>query len=331
MYYFSLARTALKVGIKSYGYNSNKVVLIPNFLCDSVTISLCEENIHIVTYDLFDNLQPNWDELNSLCNKFDVFAVLMVHYFGQPQLIEKFQYLCNRYQILLIEDNAHGYGGKYNGKDLGTYGDIGIASPRKFLNLSYGGKLYLKESSLKISNANINIHPFLRFSLNDKLKKIIRYFPKFSSFLKNVKFSRINFSDPYCFHEGIQEDRYLCESDINLINTVNWDEISFQRRKLWVEWEKFSRSHGLSPVFDEIWPESNPWCYPVYTDNINQRNEWINWGIKNKVHLFPWPSLPSLQIEKKTLAFRKWERILCFPLDSLSPWELCDAAKSTTI
>ena len=87
----------------------------------------------------------------------------------------------------------------------------------------------------------------------------------------------------------------------------------------------------MSPVFDEIWPESNPWCYPVYTDNINQRNEWINWGIKNKVHLFPWPSLPSLQIEKKTLAFRKWERILCFPLDSLSPWELCDAAKSTTI
>jgi len=54
-------------------------------------------------------------------------------------------------------------------------------------------------------------------------------------------------------------------------------------------------------------------------------------GIKYKVHLFPWPSLPSLEIEKKTPAFRKWERILCFPLDSLSPRKLCDAAKSTTI
>ena len=38
-------------------------------------------------------------------------AIMMVHYFGQPQDIKKFQTLCNKHKILLIEDNAHGFGG----------------------------------------------------------------------------------------------------------------------------------------------------------------------------------------------------------------------------
>jgi perosamine synthetase len=331
MYYFSLARTALKVGISLYGYENDKVVLIPNFLCDSVTGALFEENINVVTYDLLDNLQPNWNELNGLCIENNVFAVLMVHYFGQPQLIGKFQDLCNKYNILLIEDNAHGYGGRFNGKKLGTYGDIGIASPRKFLNSSYGGELYLKENSFKMNNTSINILPSLNFSLFDELKKIIFYFPKLSLFLKSIKYSSINFSDPYYFQEGVKEDRYLCESSINLINRVDWGAISCQRRGLWVEWEEFAKSHGLSPVFKEVWPESTPWSFPVFTKNVEQRNEWIKWGVKYKVLLFSWPALPTLEIEKKSSAFKKWERVLCFPLDGLSPEDLCDAAKNTTI
>ena len=192
-------------------------------------------------------------------------------------------------------------------------------------------RLYLKENSFKMNNTSINILPSLNFSLFDELKKIIFYFPKLSLFLKSIKYSSINFSDPYYFQEGVKEDRYLCESSINLINRVDWGAISCQRRGLWVEWEEFAKSHGLSPVFKEVWPESTPWSFPVFTKNVEQRNEWIKWGVKYKVLLFSWPALPTLEIEKKSSAFKKWERVLCFPLDGLSPEDLCDAAKNTTI
>jgi len=331
MSYFSLARTALKVGISLSGYEDDKVVLIPNFLCDSVTNALSSENVNIQTYDLLDNFQPNWNELNSLCDENNVFAVLVVHYFGQPQLIGKFQELSKKYNVLIVEDNAHGYGGKLNGKKLGTYGDIGIASPRKFLDINHGGELYLKGRSANISSIDINILPSLKFSLFDRLKKITFYFPKLSLFLKSIKYSAINFSDPFSFQEGVKEDRYLCQSSINLINEVDWDEISYQRRKLWTEWEEFAKSHELSPVFKEVWPESNPWSFPVFAKSVQQRNEWIKWGLKYKVFLYTWPALPSSEIEKNSSALKKWERLLCFPLDGLSPKDLCDAAKNKNI
>ena len=58
---------------------------------------------------------------------------MMVHYFGQPQQIELFKSFCIDHNLFLIEDNAHGFGGKYNGKDLGTFGDIGISFQENFL------------------------------------------------------------------------------------------------------------------------------------------------------------------------------------------------------
>ena len=66
----------------------------------------------------------------------------MVHYFGQPQNIEKFTDFCRQYSLLLLEDNAHGHGGKYQDNYLGTFGKIGFSSPRKNLNLNYGGILF---------------------------------------------------------------------------------------------------------------------------------------------------------------------------------------------
>ena len=57
----------------------------------------------------------------------DDVAILMVHYFGRPQNIEKFTYFCQHHSILLLEDNAHGYGGKYKNNYLGTFGDIGFS------------------------------------------------------------------------------------------------------------------------------------------------------------------------------------------------------------
>ena len=90
-----------------------------------------------MTYDVDYNLSPNWDNLYKIDTS-SVFGIIMIHYFGQPQDIKKFQNYCRSNDIYLIEDNAHGFGGTINDKCLGTFGDIGISSPRKPSNCSRG-------------------------------------------------------------------------------------------------------------------------------------------------------------------------------------------------
>ena len=122
--------------------------MLPDYICDVVIHPLDQLGIKYKYYPINDDLTPKWDELGNRVDE-TTKALLMVHYFGQPQDIEKFQNFCKEHNLMLIEDNAHGHGGKYNDHLLGTFGDIGISSPRKILNMYSGGCLWLKDNKLK--------------------------------------------------------------------------------------------------------------------------------------------------------------------------------------
>ena len=329
--YFSLARTALKVGLSSYGYEKGQAILNPDFLCNSISDTLKNLDILIITYSLNDNLVPSWDELDSLCDKNNVLGLCMVHYFGQAQNIYEFKKITKKYNILLIEDNAHGYGGYYNGKSLGTYGDIGFSSPRKFLNTNVGGCLYLKDKSLMLNKKPSFVLEPKRISFIKSIKKMIYYFPYIYRFLKKIRYRFVDFSDPYYFQESIRKDYYLEQDDIDIINGSDCNNIALGRRKLWIEWEEFAISNGLDIIFQKVHPESSPWAFPVYAKNIDHRNQWLKWGLKNNIHIFSWPALPSVEIQKKTTALMKWERLLCFSLDGTSPKSFSNAARNKSI
>ena len=104
----------------------------------------------------------------------------MVHYFGQPQDIKKFQTLCNKHKILLIEDNAHSFGGNYNGNKLEHMG-IGIGS-RKTINIASGGVLWQKGNNL-----NDDITIIILSSILNYLNIIIsNNYPSIKSILKKI-------------------------------------------------------------------------------------------------------------------------------------------------
>ena len=143
---FSHARVALKYGFKSFNLSYKDVILIPDFTCDVILQPLRDLGINYSFYSLNDALTPDWESVKKQLTS-NTKAILMVHYFGQPQNIDDFQNFCNKYNLLLIEDNAHGFGGLFNGKKLGLFGDIGINSPRKTLGLLSGGQLLLNNST----------------------------------------------------------------------------------------------------------------------------------------------------------------------------------------
>jgi dTDP-4-amino-4,6-dideoxygalactose transaminase len=70
-------------------------------------------------------------------------AIIIVHLYGMPANITELISIANKYGIPVIEDAAEALGSKYNGKECGSFGDIGILSfnGNKIITTSGGGAL----------------------------------------------------------------------------------------------------------------------------------------------------------------------------------------------
>jgi dTDP-4-amino-4,6-dideoxygalactose transaminase len=65
-------------------------------------------------------------------------AISWVNYAGVAPDIEGLQSLAKEFDLLLIEDNAHGLGGSYKGKPLGSFGDFATQSFHATKNIQCG-------------------------------------------------------------------------------------------------------------------------------------------------------------------------------------------------
>ncbi|MCD7942982.1 MAG: aminotransferase class I/II-fold pyridoxal phosphate-dependent enzyme [Bacteroides intestinalis] len=70
-------------------------------------------------------------------------AIVPVALYGMPYNCEKIMEISNRYEIPVIEDTAEGFGSKFDGKVLGTFGKFGVLSfnGNKMITTSGGGAL----------------------------------------------------------------------------------------------------------------------------------------------------------------------------------------------
>ena len=70
-------------------------------------------------------------------------AIVPVALYGMPYQIDKILEIANRYEIPVVEDAAEGFGSKFNGQVLGTFGKYGVLSfnGNKMITTSGGGAL----------------------------------------------------------------------------------------------------------------------------------------------------------------------------------------------
>jgi dTDP-4-amino-4,6-dideoxygalactose transaminase len=85
-------------------------------------------------------------------------AVLPVHFGGMPSEINSIMKLCKEYGMHMIDDAAHICGGKYDGKKIGTFGDMTCFSfhPVKNLSMPTGGAITLNISSYDTAKKKLN-------------------------------------------------------------------------------------------------------------------------------------------------------------------------------
>lgn len=77
-------------------------------------------------------------------------AIILVHLYGMPAMLDKIIKISKNYEIPIIEDNAEGLGSKFNKKPLGSFGKFGVLSfnGNKIITTSGGGALISKNKDL---------------------------------------------------------------------------------------------------------------------------------------------------------------------------------------
>lgn len=78
-------------------------------------------------------------------------AIVPVALYGMPYQVDRIMEIANRYAIPVIEDAAEGFGSRWKGQMLGTFGKFGVLSfnGNKMITTSGGGALICEDIELK--------------------------------------------------------------------------------------------------------------------------------------------------------------------------------------
>jgi len=143
---FFWARNAIFYALRALGISPGAHVLLPAYLCRAAVEPFEVFGAEVEFYPISRDCEPHLDALEARITP-RTEAILVVHYFGFPQQIDKLRALCDRRRLYLIEDCAHVLQGSFEGQPLGTFGDASVFSWRKFLPIYDGGELWLRKPS----------------------------------------------------------------------------------------------------------------------------------------------------------------------------------------
>lgn len=144
------ATAALHLALACFNFPEGKKVLVPS-LTFSATASAILYNRLIPVFVDSDpvTLGISLEDLERKYDK-DCVAVMPVHYAGHPVPMEKLMPWAKERNLKVIEDCAHTAGGIYQGKMLGTWGDIGCYSfeEKKLMTTGDGGMMVTNQPEL---------------------------------------------------------------------------------------------------------------------------------------------------------------------------------------
>ena len=113
-------------------------VIVPSFTFVSTVNAFVLRGAQPVFIDIRpDTLNLDESQLERLITS-RTKAIVVVHYAGVGCEMDAIMSIASRYNIPIIEDNAHGLFGKYKGRYLGTFGRLATQSFHETKNITCG-------------------------------------------------------------------------------------------------------------------------------------------------------------------------------------------------
>ena len=126
---------ALSLAVMAWGIGEGDAVFVPDFTyfasgeivsfegATPIFVDVCKDTYNIDPDKLEKAIIKAKNE-----GKYKLKAVVAVDLFGQPADFDKIRAICDKYDLLLLEDGAQGFGGRYKGKTACSFGDISTTS-----------------------------------------------------------------------------------------------------------------------------------------------------------------------------------------------------------
>ncbi|PIN90869.1 hypothetical protein COU60_00810 [Candidatus Pacearchaeota archaeon CG10_big_fil_rev_8_21_14_0_10_34_76] len=139
---------AIEIALKALGIEEGDEVIVPSF----TTMPTIEPILHLKAKPVFADIDEKTYTLDHtkieklITNKTK--AIMPVHIYGNPANMKEMQKICKKHKLFLIEDCAQAHNARYDGKHVGTFGDIGCFSfyPTKNLTVCGEGGMAVTDS-----------------------------------------------------------------------------------------------------------------------------------------------------------------------------------------
>ncbi|WP_208586132.1 DegT/DnrJ/EryC1/StrS family aminotransferase [Gracilibacillus suaedae] len=141
----SSGTAALHLALRAANVGEGDIVFCPSLTFSATANPIVYQNATPVFIDCDKetwNISP--EALEAAFQKYPkVKAVIIVHLYGLSADMDRIMEICNKYNVVVIEDAAESLGGYYKGKQTGTFGDYGVFSfnGNKIITTSGGGML----------------------------------------------------------------------------------------------------------------------------------------------------------------------------------------------
>jgi perosamine synthetase len=131
---------ALDIILKAIGIKKGHEVIVPDFTFIASANVVLYQGAKVVFADIReDTFNIAIDDVKRKISK-KTKAIMVVHLFGQPADMDELKEICEKRDIILVEDACQAHGAEYNGKKVGSFG-IGAFSfyPTKNITTGEGG------------------------------------------------------------------------------------------------------------------------------------------------------------------------------------------------
>jgi len=143
-------RTALYVLLKAYGFKKGDELIMPAYMCETVSQMLLDMGLKLNFVDVDpDTYNIDIDDLNKRISG-NTKAILAVHMFGNPCDMQAIMDIAQEKDAIVIEEAPQAMGAEYKGKKAGTIAEAGFFSfgRGKPITAMGGGALVTKDSSI---------------------------------------------------------------------------------------------------------------------------------------------------------------------------------------
>ncbi len=297
------ATAALHLGLEALGVSGGEVITTPMTFVSSNHAIIYNKAIPVFCDIERDTLNIDTNKIEPLITK-NTKAILVVHYGGYPVDMDKVLKIAKKHKLKVVEDVAHGCGGEYKGRKLGSIGDIGCFSFHAVKNLATGDGGMVTANDKKVY---------------DRITKM-----RWVGITKDTWSRELNDSRGYSWYYDVEDFGFKYHMNditaaIGLVQLSKLDKANVRRAEISKMYSQaFSKIPGIQIPATKPYM-TRPAChnYVIKCDKRDQLNAFLKeQGISTGVHYIPnnhYDIYKNFR-GKTPVAHEVWKKLLTLPV-----------------